>query len=142
MAWWCQGERGLLGSKSSSVWPLHPSLAFFFSFCLSFYSSPSSAFNLASSLSPPLSLAPSLFIFSPNLSIRSVDKLFMPLSVPEALSPLLHSPAPLLPLLCRPHPFLPLWPPPPPLMFSSLRSTSSSAVTSSLVLRKARPHTI
>ena len=58
MAWWCQGERGLLGSKSSSVWPLHPSLAFFFSFCLSFYSSPSSAFNLASS--PPPSRPPFL----------------------------------------------------------------------------------
>lgn len=94
------------------------------------------------SISLPLPpLAPSLFIFSPNLSIRSVDKLFMPLSVPEALSPLLHSPAPLLPLFCCPHPFLPLWPP--PLIISSLRSSSSSfSVSSSLVLQKAQPHTI
>ncbi|KAA8587503.1 hypothetical protein FQN60_016365, partial [Etheostoma spectabile] len=57
----------------------------------------------------------------------SVDKLFMPLSVPKALSPLLHSPAPLLPLLCCLHTFLPLLP---PLIFSSLRSTSSSSSSS------------
>lgn len=90
MAWWCQGERGLLGSKSSSVWPLHPSLAFFFSVCHFIPPLP----LLSILLPPPFSLASSLFIFSPNLSIRSVDKLFMPLSVPEALSPLPCSPAP------------------------------------------------
>ena len=55
----------------------------------------------------PLPLHLSSF-FPPNLSIRSVDKLFMLLSVPEALSPLLHPPAPLLPLFCRRSPgFLP-----------------------------------
>lgn len=57
MAWWCQGERGLLGSKSSSVWA--PSTLHLLSSSLSlsvchFYSSPSSAFNLASSLALPL----------------------------------------------------------------------------------------
>lgn len=123
--------------------PLHPSLAFFFSFsfCLSFYSSPSSAFNLASSLPPPppstslsLSLSLSSF-FSPNLSIRSVDKLFMPLSPkPCHLSSCTRQ------LLCLPSFLLPS-----PLLSSPLPvcSTSSSAsVSFSPVLQKARPHTI
>ena len=44
--------REVCSDQRAPVWPLQPSLAFFFSFCLSFYSSPSSSFGLTSSPSP------------------------------------------------------------------------------------------
>lgn len=95
MAWWCQGERGLLGSKSSSVAPLHPSLAFFFSFLFLFvilflpFLCFQSRFLLRRRRHPlpllSLGLSSFFLLICPSEVLINYS---CPLSVPKALSPL------------------------------------------------------
>lgn len=71
MAWWCQGERGLLGSKSSSVWAPPPFTCFLLLFLFPFviFIPPLPLLSISLPLSLSLSTPPCLS-FSCSVSLH------------------------------------------------------------------------